>query len=85
MSMNIKSSEAHELAAELARLRGTTVTRAVTEALRNDLERERKRKKRSGLAAELLRIGERCAAHMTQPVSSEDHGPMLYDERGLPK
>jgi len=85
MSMNIKSSEAHELAAELARLRGITVTRAVTDALRNDVERERKRKNRSGLAAELVRIGQRCAAHMTEPVSSQDHGPMLYDERGLPR
>jgi antitoxin VapB len=85
MSMNIKSSEAHELAAELARLRGITVTRAVTDALRNDVERERKRKNRSGLAAELVRIGQRCAAHMTEPVSSQDHGPMLYDENGLPR
>ena len=85
MSLNIKNSEAHELAAELAGLRGITVTRAVTEALRSELERERKRRNRTNLAAELLRIGKRCAEHVTHPTSSHDHGPMLYDEHGLPR
>ena len=83
MSMNIKSEEAHELATELARMRGVTVTRAVTDALRSEVERERKQ--RAGLAEELLRIGQRCAAHVTSPVSSQDHGAMLYDEHGLPR
>jgi antitoxin VapB len=85
MSMNIKSNEAHALAVELARLRGTTVTQAVTEALRSELERERARSRKTGLADELIRIGKHCAAHVTRPVSSQDHGAMLYDEQGLPR
>ena len=40
MSLNIKSPEAHELAAELARLTGESMTKAVTQALRDRLERE---------------------------------------------
>lgn len=51
--MNIKNPEAQRLAAELATLRGTSITAAVTEALRSQLERERGRKVRSGLAEEL--------------------------------
>jgi antitoxin VapB len=85
MSMNIKSPEAHELATELARLRGVTVTKAVTDALQRYLEQERKRRSRNGLAAELVRIGKRCAAHVTVPTLSSDHGHMLYDEHGLPR
>jgi len=85
MALNIKNAEAHGLAAELARLRGVSVTQAVTDALRGELERERARKKRTGLASELVRIGKRCAEHMTGPVSSAEHGAMLYNQHGLPK
>jgi len=85
MSLNIKNPEAHELAAELAKLRGVTVTKAVTDALRSDLERERNRKSRNGLAQELLRIGRRCSNHISIPTSSLDHSQMLYDEHGLPR
>lgn len=85
MSMNIKSEDAHELALELARLREVTVTKAVTDALRAELERERARRGRRGIAVELLRIGERCAAHVTRPTVSADHAALLYDEQGLPR
>jgi hypothetical protein len=44
MSLNIKSPEAHELAAELARLTGESMTKAVTEAIRERLERERRKR-----------------------------------------
>jgi hypothetical protein len=37
------------------------------------------------VAAELLTIGRRCAAHMPQPATSSDHGDLLYDDYGLPK
>jgi antitoxin VapB len=32
-----------------------------------------------------VEIGRRCAAHMRKPVSSADHGDLLYDDRGLPR
>ena len=85
MSLNIKNPEAHELAAALARLTGESMTKAVTEALRERLERERRRRGARDLSAELLAIGRRCAAHMRPPVHSSDHGDLLYDEQGLPK
>jgi len=85
MSLNIKDPEAHRLAGELARLTGETMTRAVTEAIRERLERERRRSAARSVAAELLTIGRRCAAHMPQPATSSDHGDLLYDDHGLPK
>ena len=82
--MNIKNAEAHQLASELANLRGISTTQAVLEAVRNDLEREKKRRRKVGLAVELLEMGRRCSARL-QPMTSADHAAMLYDEKGLPK
>src|SRR5689334_22720986 len=61
VSLNIKNAEAHGLAAELARLRGISLTQAVTEALKNELDRERARNRKTGLAEELVEIGKRYA------------------------
>ena len=84
MSLNIKSDEAHRLAQQLAALTGETMTGAVTEALREKLERVRG--KRDGrLADRLLAIGRDCAARLKEPYRSVDHGDLLYDERGLPR
>ena len=83
MSLNIKNDEAYQLATELIALTGETLTKAVTEALRERLERICKQK-RKATATELLEIGRRCASHFKKPVSSLDHGDFLYDERGLP-
>jgi antitoxin VapB len=85
MGLNLKSAKAHRLAAELARLTGESMTKAVTEAIRERLERETRRRHASTLAEELLAIGRRCAPHMSRPAYSLDHGDLLYDERGLPK
>jgi antitoxin VapB len=85
MSLNIKSTEAHRLARELAQLSGVSLTHAVTEALREKLDRERHRRRGKPLSAELLEIGKRCAAHIKAPVKSSDHAGMLYDKNGLPR
>ena len=85
MGLNIKNDEAHHMAAELAGLRGTSLSKAVTDAIRNELEREKQQRARAGLSDELLQIGRRCAAHMRGPISSADHAEMLYDEQGLPR
>jgi ribonuclease VapC len=63
LNLNIKSEEAHALASELAKLTGESMTRAVTEAIRERLERERRLRNQAALAEELLAIGRRCAAH----------------------
>src|SRR3954454_12232078 len=85
MSLNIKNDEAHGLATALAELRGVSVTRAVTEALKHELEREHGRRRRTGMARDLAEIGRRCAAHIKGPISSADHATMLYAEQGLPR
>jgi len=84
MSLNIKNEDAHRLAQELASLTGESLTGAVTEALRERLERVRRERDQS-LAERLLAIGKDCAAHLNEPFRSLDHGELLYDERGLPR
>ena len=84
MALNIKNPEVHALAAELAELRKVSVTQAVLEAVRNELSREKGRRRRQNLAEQLIAIGKRCAAHVSAGVSSADHAS-LYDEQGLPR
>ncbi len=82
MSLNIKDPEAHRLAQRIARATGETMTRAVTEALRERLEKIERRRGRASVA-ELLAIADRAAAHVKRPYL--DHAALLYDEHGLPK
>ena len=83
MSMNIKNKEANQLARQLAKLTGESLTLAVTEAVRERLDRVRS-EHGIGLAERLLLIGRDCAAHLKEPFRSIDHDDMLYDDRGLP-
>ena len=83
MTLNIKDPEAHELARKIAEQTGESMTRAVTEALRERLSRLNKSRKSGGTEEGLLAIGRRCAAMLKRkPV---DHAMLLYDERGLPR
>ena len=83
MPLNIKDPAAHTLAQTLAKETGETMTRAVTEALRERLERIRRQRNPDATVAELLAIGRRCASTLhSKPV---DHDAMLYDEQGLPR
>jgi antitoxin VapB len=84
MSLNIKNGETHRLAEELAKLTGESLTKAVTEAARERLNRIR-RDQGVGLSDRLLRIGRDCAKRLREPYRSADHGELLYDERGLPR
>lgn len=87
MSLNIKSDEAHELARELARLTGESLTSAVTTALRERLAAVRAQPaKARGRAEALLAIGRDTAARLAgTPAAEIDHGELLYDEHGLPR
>ncbi len=82
MHLNIKNDEAHRLATELSRLTGENLTAAVTEALREQLERERRRLGRSGIADQLMSIGKRYAR---LPSGSLKEPEDIYDKDGLPK
>ena len=85
MSLNIKNEETCQLAGELARLTGETKTGAITVALRERLDREKRRRDVDARAREMHAIGQRCAKLMGKGASSLEHGDLLYDERGLPK
>jgi antitoxin VapB len=82
MSLNIKDPEAHRLAQSISRATGESMTRVVTEALRERHARLAGRSGRAGVA-ELLAIADRAAALLAGPY--QDHGGLLYDENGLPK
>jgi antitoxin VapB len=84
MSLNIKNEEAHRLAQQLAALTGESMAAAVTQAVRERLDRVR-RERGASLADRLLAIGKDCAAHLKDPFRCVDHGDLLYDERGLPR
>jgi antitoxin VapB len=82
MSLNIKDPEAHRLAQHIARATGETMTRVVTEALRERLARLERRSARASVE-ELLGIAERAASHVKRPYL--DHAELLYDKHGLPR
>lgn len=87
MSLNIKNKTAHQLAAKLAKLTGESMTEAVTQALRERIEREqRRREDREVRIQRLLDIGAEIAARLEEPYRSMDHADLLYDkDTGLPK
>lgn len=84
MSLNIKNKETHKLANQLARLTGENMTEAVTQAVRERLDRVRG-KQGAGLAERLAKIGKECAAHLREPFRSAVHEDLLYNEKGLPR
>ncbi len=84
MSLNIKNDEAHRLAQELAALTGESMATAVTEAVRERLDRVR-RDHEIPLSERLLAIGRDCAGRLKEPFRSADHGDLLYGDDGLPR
>lgn len=81
-SLNVKDPEAHRLAQAIAQATGQSMSRVVTEALRERYFRLEKRKGKASVE-ELLAIADRAAAHVKRPYA--DHAELLYDEDGLPK
>ena len=81
MVLSIKSAEADELARELARVTGESLTDAVTVALRERLERQRH--DRSDLVERLLAIG--ASARDLPRLDTRPVDEIIgYDEHGLP-
>ncbi len=85
MGLNIKNEQTCALARELAQLTGETMTGAISVALRERLEREKRERDKEALLRDVRAIAERCAALMGPGPSSTEIGDFLYDERGLPK
>ena len=84
MAMNIKNEETQKLAQQLSKLTGESMTSAITEALRERLERIRT-EQGAGMAERLMKIGRDCASRLQEPYRTADHGDLLYDEKGLPR
>ncbi len=82
MNLNIKDPEAHRLAQAISRATGESMTRAVTEALRERYARIERRKGKASVE-ELLATADRAAVHVKRPYA--DHAELLYDENGPPK
>ena len=86
MSLNIKNEETCRLARELAQVTGESMTGAITVALRERLERERRQRGVNARLRKMRAIAERCAKLVREGgPSAVEHGELLYDERGLPK
>ncbi len=85
MSLNIKNEETCQLARELAVLTGESMTGAITVALKERLEREKRDRSLETRVRELQAIGQRCARMLRDGPSSVEHGDFLYDESGLPR
>ncbi len=83
MGLTIGSEEARHLAEELAALTGESVSAVVTVALRERLNRERRRRSRSGVADGLMELGRRYAALPDRDPGTADD-LVGYDEHGLP-
>ncbi len=82
MSLNVKDPEAHRLAQAIAKATGETLTRAVTEALRERYERLRQGDPEI-LAADIRAIAKRASVYIKRPYL--DHAEFLYDDHGVPK
>lgn len=81
--INIESDRAYAAATQLSALTGESLTTAVTLALEERLERERRARDKEGKLARLRELADAVAARM-EPGTTSDHS-WLYDEDGLPK
>jgi hypothetical protein len=89
-SVNIKNAETTRMIRELAALEGVSLVVAVTEAVKEKLEREKTereaaatpRKSRSEL---LMEFAKEYTARVKDPIHSWEIDSLLYDENGLPK
>ncbi len=61
------------------------MTGAITVALRERLEREKRKRSVEARIQEMRAGAERCAKLPGPGPSAAAHGDALYDERGLPK
>jgi len=84
MPLNIRSEETEELAKALAKLTGETKTEAVTQALRERIQRVRRARTKRRLADELDEIALHCSTLPVRDRRSADE-IMGYDENGLPR
>ncbi len=84
MALNIRNTEAEQLAAELAKQTGESKTEAVIKALRDRLARVRRERTTWRLADDLEAIARHCARLPLLDARSPDE-IVGYDDFGLPR
>ena len=84
MALNIKNTETEKLARELARRRGQGITEVLTDVLRREVERERKRLRPHDLEARLRRVDEIVKRHNSRPLVDNRSADEIigYNEQG---
>jgi antitoxin VapB len=87
MALNIKNPETYRLVKELAEATGQTMTGAVTEAVRQQLQRLHAERDDDvdGRLARLLELAAEIRQGAPPGYFDQDFDAVLYDERGLPK
>ena len=85
MALSIKHPDVDQLARDLSKMTGESLTQAVLTALRERLERQsRKQNHKQILADELNRIANRCSRLPILDERSEDE-ILGYDTAGIPR
>ena len=84
MALNIKDSETDELARQVARTTGETITQAIRVALRERLQRLSGRQRAATTREKIKEILCRVDALSTHDYRSEDE-ILGYDEKGIPR
>jgi antitoxin VapB len=85
MGLNIKNAETYRLIRALADATGETMTGAVTQAVRERLERVTCDERKAGMADRLHAIAADMRARLPDDFFDIEHGDLLYDEDGLPR
>jgi antitoxin VapB len=84
MALSIRNAKTEKLARELAAESGESITRAITKALEERLERLRGRSTTTDMVEDILRISKRCREIPDQDKRSVKE-ILGYDSVGVPK
>lgn len=87
MSLNIKNAETYRLVKELAGETGESMTAAVTEAVRERLDRVRAERgvDHDARVQRILDMAAAIRARAPAGYFDQDFDALLYDDKGLPK
>ena len=90
MSLNIKNEETTRMVRELAALKGVSLVVAVSEAVKEKLERENAEREQAAQPNKsrydlLMDFADLCSERIKDPIHSWEIDSLLYDEDGLPK
>ena len=85
MALNIKNEETEKLARELARRRGQGITEVLTDVLRREVERERRKLRPGEIEARLRRVDAIVEELNRLPVLDDRSADEIigYNEQGL--